>query len=102
MDPLPQDVVCFGDIAYSCGLPEEYETSKAILKSPMVAVKVLLCLRGARNLTLARRAGVPAREHRCNCNYRQDKAVPLLSPSSPAPCPLPTVSPANFFPTFAL
>lgn len=32
MSPLPANVVVFGDIAYHCGLPEEYAESKAILK----------------------------------------------------------------------
>ena len=31
MDPLPSNVVVFGDIAYHCGLPEEYATSKPLL-----------------------------------------------------------------------
>lgn len=32
MRPLPKNVVVFGDIAYHCGLPEEYATSRSILR----------------------------------------------------------------------
>lgn len=32
MKPLPTNVVVFGDIAFHCGLPEEYAVSKALLK----------------------------------------------------------------------
>lgn len=31
MNPLPKNVVVFGDLAYSCGLKSEYETSRKLL-----------------------------------------------------------------------
>ena len=41
MRPPPKNVVCFGDIAYHCGLPEEYRTSRSILQ-PLVDAGITL------------------------------------------------------------
>lgn len=37
MDPLPKNIVIFGDLAYTCGLKSEYETSRKLLEKFLAA-----------------------------------------------------------------